>query len=356
MTRKWVVVLRGILADEGAESLLRGKFDPLLESAEVFRVPRLENIETPEAMLLGLHPSEGQMAPGPLTVASLGADPPERSTHFDVALLSMNDNEIVGRYQDRLTTEENREVKRVGERLNTRKLTFLFDGGGAQGLVWEDLGGLGCTPPTDAVGKLLSKVRPKGDGDRMLERWIDDSVNMLFELDFNRRRADEGKPPINVLWPWGPGTRFRVPQLPIRRGFPALIQSPSVRLAGLTRLAGYRHEWIDSEPAFEASYASSKKWDRGVSVFDFPYRGPEDAEHSDWLLHAFTTRWLPQFLAEAEKGDTLGILALGSRAGLGLQWENGTLSTSTAPFDERVLEERRLPERDLHSFLEVMLS
>src|SRR5579862_1991404 len=135
------------------------------------------------------------------------------------------------------------------KRLDTRTLTTVTGEGLNHALVWEGLGDLMTRSPAEATGQPLKSVLPEGDAEPILRRFIDDSVNVLAELEMNLRRADEGLPRFDLLWPWGHGTRVAVPNLALRRGEPARVESSSLRLAGLSRLAGYRHgdrRWLRS--------------------------------------------------------------------------------------------------------------
>ncbi len=215
----------------------------LAASSTLFRLSRLEDVETPEARFLGLRPSDAALRQGPLTVAALGADPPSRSLHFHLSLLSIVGDTVL-EPAPLPTDEELRPLLAASEKLNTRLLTIVASSGLDHGLVWEALGEMETAPVGTLLGEPLRGHYPVGDGEPMLRRFIDDSVNLLSDLQFNRRRIDEGQTPLNLLWPWGHGVRTPVPNLALRRASPAFVISNSLRLAGLTRLAGYRHSNI----------------------------------------------------------------------------------------------------------------
>ena len=87
-----LIILDGILGSPESDSLIR-RVEGFQRLGEVSSLTRLSipECETPEAMLLGLAPEEGQLRQGPLTVSALGWDPPERSLHFHLSLLSLQD-------------------------------------------------------------------------------------------------------------------------------------------------------------------------------------------------------------------------------------------------------------------------
>ncbi len=357
--RKWVVILEGALGDE---SVLRNRFKALEESGDVYRLSPFPPLETPEALYLGMHPSEGQMSQGPLTVAGLGADPPDRSTQFAVTPLSLIANQLTWHPEEPLAVEELNTIHKVAERLNAKRFTYVKGKGREGGLVWEELHGLQCERPSELGEKALNEVLPVGEKDEILRRWIDDSINLLFEEDFNRRRIDAGKVPFNVLWPWGPGMRFRVPQLTIMRGQPAMVMGSTLRLAGLSRLVGYRSADPDSFPTgvntpFVKFLDHGAKWGRGVIVLSEPgqFRRPDQLEQLDWWMDTFSRKFALNYIEEAEAEDELLVVALGTGLGLALHWRKGENLGSGQPFDERVLEDRRLPVRDLHDVVDAML-
>jgi hypothetical protein len=359
--KKWTVILDGMLLDEEF-SVLRKRFPRLEEEGEVCRVRVPENVFTPEALFLGLHPEEAQMAHGPLTVSGLGADPPERSTQFAVACLSLQDDRISLPPSTEIEPDEWKVLNEVGRRLNAKNLTFLPFRAGEAALVWEELRGMKCTPPSEAGGSTFSSVLPTGERDEVLRRWIDDSINLLFESEFNRRRIDHGKPPLNVLWPWGPGQRFAVPRLVIRRGQPALVVSQTLRLAGLARLAGYRV--FDSAPYAKgvnspfAKYNSAVgEWKRGVTVFSdrHGFALPEQAEELDYWISNFSSQFLTPFMETVEAENELLVLCCNSTSGIAVHWQKGVSRSNHVPFDERALGERRLPLRDFHELVDAML-
>ncbi|RYG36094.1 hypothetical protein EON81_10785 [bacterium] len=263
-----------------------------------------------EAAYLGYRPDEGQLAPGPLMVSALKADPPERSTHFHLALLSVDSDGVVSRTTGELEPG-------VLEKLRTRTLVPIKGHGQNHALVWEDIGVVRAATPRELFGKSFGECLPEGDNERGLRRLIDDSFNLLAETDTNRRLRDAGKAPANLLWPWGAGLRLPVPDLSLRRLASARASSQSWRLAGLSRLAGYRHgPWhvSSSEPA-------------ELRVI----RLPEDPEEALYDLN----KW-----QEASRGEDWAVVLIEGDKATGLRTDR---NPNREPFDERLLENDRRP-------------
>jgi len=357
--RRVVLIVPGLLGDVEQTSALRqglSNLPAIAEQAEIIKLAALPATETPEALYLGMGPKEGQMRQGPLTVSALGADPPERSTHFHLSLMSYDDG-VARTPQFLPTKEEADKMWEVLKKLNTSKLTLLRGEDLDHGLVWEALGDIGTTTARDVEGKAIAEHLPEGDADRPLRRLIDDSVNILSELELNQQRIEEGLPPFNLLWPWGQGVRKPVPNLLLRRGERAIVESASMRLAGLTRLTSYRHEnrsLFGKGLQTRFRKIAERALDRPVTIVFLDamtaFPGREGEEERFWLVREFDKELLgPLTDRRGEDFTRLTLLAPGpdGSIGLGLQLRSTPVVGNSAPFDERALEERRIPTFDL---------
>lgn len=356
--RRLFVWLPGWIDPQGEASVVRGlaPFARLAEAAEIFRVEDPPPAETPEAMRLGLAPEAVRMRPGPLTVAALGADPPPRSLHFHASLLSLEGG--VAGPLPALDATTVRAVTAAAARLNTRALTFVPGENVDHGLVWEGRGDLGTTPAAEVLGQAIAAHLPEGDGEPMLRRFIDDSVNLLEELPLNEMRREEGLPPINLLWPWGQGERVPVPNLALRRGAPATVFSDSLRMAGLCRLVGYRHA---DRHAFGRRL--NLRWESlvrealgaEVAVVAFPVfdtlRAEGQLEEAEWLSREAADRFLTPLL-DAEALD-LTLVA----GPLAARWQTERPAFGgSVPMDERALDDPRMRRLSLWEIADAALT
>lgn len=373
-----VVVVPGWLGETEDDSFLRGGAPTLSSSARYGRIERLTwsgPVETPEAVWLGIDPREVRLQPGPLVVAALGADPPARSVHFQVSLLSLDDGRLspVGTDLDRATV---RRVREVGRRLDTKRLTTLWGSGTEHGLVWE--GGsldLGCTSPDRIEGRPMRACLPEGDGESMLRRFVDDSVNLLAEEEFNLRRVDEGLPPANVLWPWGPGFRNPVPNLLLERGRPLRVVSASLRMQGLARLAKASHGSVPSlgpgsATRIESIVQACRAGEDCVALIDDfeRLRAQGKLDEVERLTHEVDRRLLGP-LRDGAVGDRGRLSVVATRPGVSAPEADhkiecaGLMLTVGAklhvenvyPFDERSLDERALTKRPTWQAIEEAL-
>jgi len=360
-----VLIVPDLLAREGESILnpLPPALSRLVATGSLSRIATLPRVETPEALYLGMGPGEGQMRQGPLTVAALGADPPSGSTHFHLSLMSFSDG-VASELTVKIPPEQEQIVLSQLERLNTKTLTIVKGSGLDHGLVWEGRGDMGTTPAASVSGHEIRGFLPEGDGEMLLRRLIDDSVNLLAELELNEERVDRGLPPLNLLWPWGPGLREPVPNLALVRGEPATVWSNSLRLRGLSRLVGYRH--LASPTAaginlrLEALASAALSSDPFICVLDLfrSLREESRLDEAAWFLRELDERLIAPLADKWAAGAArLTLLAPSSRSvGLGLVWEPTASGENVYPFDERSVEERNLPLRDLDELARVGLS
>ena len=363
--RRTVVVLPHLIGETPDDSPLRQKLPALQTMAELGALSRLSaipKVETPEALWLGLKPNEGQMRQGPLTVSALGQDPPDRSIHFHVSLLGLQDGVAVEPAAI-IRADELRQVVEQAKRLSTRSLTFLEGENKDHALVWEGVGDLHTVAASEIVGKPIKSNLPEGDAERELRRFIDDSVNLLNELDLNERRIDEGLAPLNLLWPWGHGMRKPVPNLLLKRGESARVESNSLRLAGLTRLTGYRHGdrhafGRGTNTRLEQIAKTALQNDAAILVIDAPqeFRKLGQIEELHWFTKELDERLLKPLLDESIKTTSrISLVATGPTGGLALRFETGDARQNVYPYDERSLEEKALSTTDAWTFIEKSL-
>ncbi len=363
--RRTVLIVPELVGLPGGDSFLRQSLpslSSLTEQGDLSKVSPIPNIETPEALFLGMRSEEAQMRQGPLTISALNADPPERSTHFHLSVLSFEDGTVT-EPQFELLPAESALVSENATRLNTKVLTFVKGAGKDHGLVWEGRGDMATYNPKGFAREPMKSKLPEGDADVILRKYIDDSINLFSEMEFNLRRVDEGLPPINLLWPWGHGVRHSVPNLALRRGGPTMVESGSMRLAGLTRLAGYRHadrnllgNGVRTNLKGLAQRILSSESTVAVVEAAAELRSQSMWEELEWFVPELD-RELIKPLLESTMHEPSRFTFIAPGRGLGLSVTLGKQpGTNVIPFDERALEERVLPTRDLWQLVEYGLT
>lgn len=274
----------------------------------------------------------------------MGFDPPERSTHFAVDALSLDEGSLRPIATVPSAVEQS-EIQRILSRLNTPRLTFLAGTGNQHGLVWEDLVAFRTVPPSQAVGQRWDAVQPEGDHERILRRWMDDAVNLLFETEFNQRRIDEGLAPLNVMWPWGAGVRLPLPNLPLRWGLIPTVHAEAEAIRAIARLCGLP---LTPRAQFRQGLATDfrglAEWSARASEALVMFTPPgSDPEEQAWFLRHWDEEFLrPWRDAVTEAGGSwrLTMIATGAEAGLALSVGSGSATSQSVPFDARASEER----------------
>lgn len=184
---------------------------------------------------------------------------------------------------------EAKEIAALLSKLDTKRLTCLPGPLRDHGLVWEGRGEWGTARAADVVGQEYRSVLPQGDFETALRSLIDSSVDMLSELELNARRLDEERPPLNLLWPWGQGERPELPNLALARGQAGMVESSSMRMAGLTRLVGYRHHALPGEEVDWRAVAE-RVLGRDASVVMIDGFETADEERNAWLARQIDER------------------------------------------------------------------
>ena len=364
MAGRVILVLPEILEPGVDETPLRERLPNLAKLRNRGTLRRLGATQHAENEWLGLPPETPSPSQGVLVVSALKVDPPPRSVHFQLSLLSLVDGNL-NPISYKIPPEILDFVWSMAERLRAKDLTPVQGWDRTHGLVWENGSDeMRCLGETEISGKPLAECLPEGDGDRMLRRFIDDSINLLFEAEFNQRRVDDGLPPINVLWPWGPGFRPVMPNRLLETG-PVKVVSPSMRLAGLARLINWVHPnwrqfgegtalsldlvWAEAQSTMPTILVLPQfaEWDR-----------IERKEERHWFANELDLRLLGPIEASVQKDNLAFSLLMPSSTGHGLWLDVGpTLGDGTSiPCDERALDERSLISVAVWSAVEASLS
>lgn len=366
-----VWVLPGVWADEPEAEEVWARPRPGLEflsaRAELFR---LAAHRSDARAWVGL-PGGSPLAAGPLMVAALGLEPPSRSVHYWLSLLSADESGHVRSPESvRLDPPIRAALEDAMARLATRRLHPRFGFEADHALVLEQ-GSLdvGTHEPETVVGKPWMESRPEGDDERRLRTLIDDSMNLLDGLEFNRRRADEGLPKLNLLWPWGPGFPPEMPNLALRRGEIAEVHGGEsgrgrIQLKGVCYWVGYRYEPVG--PWQGAAYPARSGWARFLSlvapqVVVMPHAAAmTEARRWDVLADFLDDldRELLQTLASHPADDLPEITLLfpDAQEGLGLRFSPSWRADWGWEFNPALRKETRLPLYHAHELVHQALA
>lgn len=237
--------------------------------------------------LLGYDPSRYYTGRGPIEAAAMQIPMEPRDVAFRCSLVSTDGTILLDYSAGHITTEEARPlIELANEKLSTPALR-LFPGVSYRHILrWTDGPvDLQTCPPHENMGKQLSEIYPRGDGEERLRQFIEDSVNLLDAHPFNRHRREEGKPPANMLWPWSPG---RAPQLPLffqKYGLTGAVIAAVDVIRGLGRLTGL--EVVDVPGAtgyFDTNYEGKGRYAvDALQRHDFVWvhiEAPDEAGHA----------------------------------------------------------------------------
>ncbi|MBX3096628.1 MAG: hypothetical protein KF812_07180 [Fimbriimonadaceae bacterium] len=319
---------------------------------------------TDEAAYLGVEPRRIDLKEGPLVASAFAIEPPHRSVMMRVDIASIDEN---GRFQSirpRPRPNELKEIENALLRLSTSRLIPVAGDEGVHVLVWEDGSlDLGLHVPTDAEGRAMRDNLPEGDGEVMLRRFIDDSVNLLRELPFNHERIEEGQTPINVLWPWGAGRYESTPDAARERGRPVSVATRDLRMRGVARQLGDFP--VNAAGWYRGVHPDWKCWtiDHEAAVFESDawtqMRRYGKFDEMAWAFERWQDDWLEPIWAEQETVVTVIAPAQeqdGTADGIALTFDpEWPRAEPMFPFDERSLDERRLTCENLVDVIHAQL-
>lgn len=148
---------------------------------------------------------------GPLEAPSVGVELNDDDVAFRLNFINIKDGAINDFTADHITTEEADElIKTLNEKfgdigkfytgVSYRNLFVIKD------IEMEDLT---STPPHDVVGQQTSdnNLKPDNEKSRIINKLMEDSMEVLENHPVNKKRVEEGKLPANMIWLWGQGSK-----------------------------------------------------------------------------------------------------------------------------------------------------
>lgn len=283
------------LDDLGGKTPLEAARTPTMDDLAARGVVGLVNV-TPPGMypgsdaanmaLLGYDPLEHYTGRGPVEAAAMQIPMGEKDVAFRCSLISTDGETLLDYSAGHITTEEARPLIEAAQKLCSRQQK-LFPGISYRHiLLWGD----GPTDvqthaPHENMNRRLAEILPEGDGESRLRQFIWDSIDLLDDLPFNRRRRDEGKPPANTLWPWGQGRAPRLAPFFRKRGMTGAVVAAVDVIRGLGRLTGL--EVVDVPGAtgyFDTDYYAKGRYAvDALNRHDFVWvhvEAPDEAGHA----------------------------------------------------------------------------
>ena len=259
----------------------------LIGSVQVTPTDMYPGSDAANMALLGYDPRRYYTGRGPIEAAAMGIPMDARDVAFRCSLITTDGTTLLDYSAGHITTEEARPIiELANQKLGTRYLE-LFPGVSYRHIMrWHDGPvDVKTAPPHENGNKPLADILPSGDQEVKLRAFIEDSINLLDDLPFNRRRRSEGKPPANTLWPWSPGRTPELPAFFTKRGLTGAVISAVDVVRGLGKLAGL--EIINVPGAtgyFDTNYVGKGKYALdALNRHDFVWvhvEAPDEAGHA----------------------------------------------------------------------------
>lgn len=189
--------------------------------------------------LLGYDPTQYYTGRGPVEAAAMEIPMDSRDVAFRCSLVSTDGERLTDYSAGHVSTEDARELIELAQKLCSRQQR-LFPGVSYRHiLLWND-GPLDLQThaPHENMNRLLSEILPSGEGESKLRQLIWDSLELLNDHPYNRKRRDQGKPPANLLWPWGQGRAPALPNFAKKWKKTGAVISGVDVIRGLGRLSG----------------------------------------------------------------------------------------------------------------------
>lgn len=148
---------------------------------------------------------------GPLEAPSVGVELGDTDVAFRLNFINVKDGAINDFTADHISTEEADElIKTLNEHFGD--IGKFYTGVSYRNLfVIDDLAmeELKSTPPHDVVGQQTSdnNLKPDNEKSRLINKLMEDSMEVLENHPVNKKRVEEGKLPANMIWLWGQGAK-----------------------------------------------------------------------------------------------------------------------------------------------------
>jgi 2,3-bisphosphoglycerate-independent phosphoglycerate mutase len=186
-----------------------------------------------------------------------------------------------------VSTQEGRTlIEEIDRALGTEQIRFYPGVSYRHLMVWK--GGkdrIECTPPHDIQDRSIGDYLPAGDGDDVINRLMEASVDVLNGHPLNKSRIEQGKRPANSIWLWGQGKRPSMPTFREKYGLDGAVISAVDLTKGLGVYAGFEvinvpgaTGWIDTNYVGKAEHALFALKTRDIVYLHV--EAPDEAGHT----------------------------------------------------------------------------
>jgi 2,3-bisphosphoglycerate-independent phosphoglycerate mutase len=238
------------LAELDGKTPLEAAHTPNLDTlAQAGKVGMVQTVPTEAASpgsdvallcILGYDPRLYYTGRSPLEAASMGVSLDRTDVAFRANLVSSDGEKLLSYSGGEVSTEEARPlIELIDARLGSAKRKFFPGISYRHLMVWRD-GPVEvlATPPHDIQGQEIVAHLPVGDGEETLRNLIYDSLEILDKHEINQRRREAGRPPANMIWPWGQGRAPNLPSFVVRWGVAGVVIGAVDLVKGIAKYAG----------------------------------------------------------------------------------------------------------------------
>ena len=164
--------------------------------------------------LLGYDPKLYYTGRAPIEAASIGIDLGKDLIAFRCNLVTINNDTLEDYSAGHISNNEaNVLIDCLNDKLGSDLISF-HPGNSYRHITTyrttEDLEAI-CKPPHDIMGQKFKPNFPKGNGDELLIKLMNDSYQILSNHNINKERVNSRKNPANMIWLWGQGRKPSVP-------------------------------------------------------------------------------------------------------------------------------------------------
>jgi 2,3-bisphosphoglycerate-independent phosphoglycerate mutase len=249
--------------------------------------------------ILGYSPEKFYTGRGPLEATNLGIEMESEDVAFRCNLVTVSADTLVDYSAGHISSKEAATlIKFIDDKLGTNRIKFypgvsyrhilLIKRGTEQHL--EDLV---CKPPHDISGQKIPQNLPRGDGENIIIKLMQDSHKILENHDINLVRIDLKENPANMIWLWGQGRKPDMPKFIDKYGLSGSVISAVDLIKGLGRILGL--EVINVPGAtgyYDTDYKGKAKAALGsLEDKDFVFlhvEAPDEASHNGDLREKIT--------------------------------------------------------------------
>ena len=242
--------------------------------------------------LLGYDPEAYHTGRAPLEAAALGIELGEQDWIFRVNFVTVIDGNMQDHSAGHITDNEARtlladfakqaELPSAGMTLypGVSYRNILVDSSGA------DYSELVTTPPHDVPGEPIDEYLPVG-GERaqLLNDIIKQSEKIFGDHEINATRREMGELPATHLWPWGQGTKPKMPSFQEKYGIKGAMITAVDLLAGIASFIGWDRLDVPGQTSYhDTDYdAAAEHAIAALDAYDIVcvhVEAPDEASHA----------------------------------------------------------------------------